>query len=270
MTPTVSIVILNYNHPELITKCLETMCMTSDVDYEVVVVDNGSDAATVECLKRFESMGWITKLVLNTTNKWFSEGNNIGVANTNPESKYILLLNSDVAFLRPDWLSKMIAWMEGVPDTEPSVWGFKPTVPTAGPRDIVSIGWSYDENLPSKARPEGWCLMFRRKAWREFSPDFPHYYGIEEAVAKSIREGNKAGVLFNYANYLVHREQGSEAHKIKHLIHNKRQPDMKAWYSGLNVETLDFTLGEWEHDSYLAWSYLLPLVSIISLGSLLC
>lgn len=255
--PDVSIVILVHDYPQYISKCLETLrtlTPQTPVSYEVVVVDNNSSSGVVELLRRFKAMGAIDTLVESPVNHFFSEGNNIGFRNSHPESKYILLLNSDVGFLRGDWLEKLVQWMEGVPPTlRPSVWDEHPTVPTPGPRDIVTYGWSYDENIDSKARPEGWCYMVRRKFWTDLSQDLPFYYGFEEAVAKSIRKGAKAGVLSQYGTYLVHREQGSRTVNIKHLIHNKREPDMKAWFDGLHVESLDFSIGPFEHDSYLSF-----------------
>ena len=50
--PFVSIVILNYNHPEVINICLTTLATTQGyLKYEVVVVDNGStEPGTLEAL----------------------------------------------------------------------------------------------------------------------------------------------------------------------------------------------------------------------------
>lgn len=254
MNPLVSVVICNYNHPELIQNCLRTMReLTSGVQYEVVVVDNNSDQNTVAALSDLRDSGRIDTLILSPVNNFFSEGNNIGVRNSNPESKYILLLNNDVAFLRSDWLEKMVTWMEGVPVTTPTVWGFHPTVPSNGPRDIVSCGWSYDNDLPYKVRPEGWCCMIRRSVWQELSTDFPFHYGLEEMLAKIIRSGAKAGVLCNYASYMVHREGGSRGASVSGIGNMKRAPDIKGWYSGLSIESLDFTIGPLEHESYTAW-----------------
>ena len=252
-TPVVSIVILNYNHPEIIDVCLRTLMMTEHIPYEVVVVDNGSESDSVTALNEHLSEGRINTLVLNEQNHYFSEGNNIGVRNSNPASEYILLMNSDVGIIHPDWLKKQVGWMEGTTVSRPTVWGLKPTIATSGPRDIVSIGWSHDANIDGNARPEGWCCMFRRQWFRELSPDLPFHGGFEEAIAGSIREGANAGVLFNYAPYLVHREGGSTRGSKPSEIVNRREPDFTAWFSGLKIETLDFTLGPDEHDTYMSW-----------------
>jgi GT2 family glycosyltransferase len=175
MEPKVSIVVLTHNHPAVFSRLYESLVMTEGVPYEVVNVDNGSDDELSRAvLWTFLQRGIITKLVLEPVNHFFSEGNNIGVRNSNPASEYILLLNSDCEVQRPDWLSKMVEWMEGVPKTlQPYTWCTSPTVPSPGPRDIVSIGWSASNDVPGPpgwhcgARPEGWCCMIRRTVWRD-------------------------------------------------------------------------------------------------------
>lgn len=252
----VSIVILNYFHPEVIRVCLHTLQMTTGVDYEVIVVDNGSDAETIAYLEEHKAEGRIDKLILNSENKMFSEGNNIGVAAADPNSDAVLLLNSDVGFKNPEWLLKLTQWLDGTMVPRPNMWAFSPTIVKPGPFDIVSCGWSYDENLAGKARPEGWCCLFRKKAWVDMSPDFPYYYGFEEAVALSIRnKGSRCGVLWNYSSLLIHREQGSSTRRTSTYIHSMRAPDMLGWYKDLEVETLDFSHpGEpIEHSTYMEW-----------------
>lgn len=251
MTPLVSIVILNYNHPEVIEVCLRTLALTGGVDYEVVVVDNGSAPDVVQQLELLQAEGLITTLVAEPVNHLFSEGNNIGVRWSDPDSEYVLLLNSDVAFLREDWLVKLLRWMDGTIVYRPSVWGFKPTQPDPGPRDIVSAGFAWDPAvLPSQCRPEGFCCLIRRAVWRDMSADFPWHYGFEEMIAGAVRGGAKAGVLSQYPPYLVHREGGSGvgADIVQH-----RTPDIPGWFAGLRIETLDFSFGPDEHDTYLTW-----------------
>lgn len=248
----VSIVIVNWNNPEVISTCLTTMQITEGVAYETVVVDNASGPDTIAVLRDFKTKDMITTLVESPTNNYFSQGNNIGFQHTNPESKYILLLNSDVAIVRSDWLEKLVGWMEGTTPCRPSVWGFKPSEPRPGPRDVVSYGWSHDVNVvPGNARPEGWCFMIRREFWQDMSPDFPWHYGFEEMVGKVARAGARIGVLFNYAPYVIHREGGSGKSHMDFVA--TRQPDMDAWLSGVDIETIDFKLGESEHSSYLDW-----------------
>src|SRR5580698_596040 len=85
----VSIVILNYFHPEVIEICLRTLKQTitpEGLEYEVIVVDNGSDPSTVKELSEFKSIGWIDKLILNPVNRYFAGGNNDGVRAADPDT----------------------------------------------------------------------------------------------------------------------------------------------------------------------------------------
>ena len=54
MKPDISVVVPTYNRRELLTRCLSSL-MEQDLDrdsYEVIVVDDGSDDGTGECVKR--------------------------------------------------------------------------------------------------------------------------------------------------------------------------------------------------------------------------
>lgn len=264
-TPRVSIVIPNYQHPEVSDISLRALTITEGVDYEVVVVDNGSEPHVVEALRVHRDEGRITTLVEEPINHYFSEGNNIGVRNANPDAEFVLLMNSDVAVVKPDWLAKLVAWADGTAVYWPNVWCTHPTTPSPGPRDIVSAGFAFDPAVePSHMRPEGFCCLIRRSVWRDLSPDFPWHYGFEEAVALSIRDGAKCGVLSQYPPYLVHREGGSapgtwSCQNVAVIERgptgfvNTRVSDIPGWFNGLDIETLDFTLGVHEHDSYLLW-----------------
>ncbi len=248
---TVSIVILNWQHPEIIDVCLRQLRITEGVDFEVVVVDNGSDPEVVDQLREHHRLGRIDTLVPLEANRFFAGGNNVGVLASDPTSPYLLCMNSDVAVIRPDWLTKLLAWIEGRAEYRPTVWGSKPTRVRPGPLDILSAGWSHDVSVqPSMARPEGWCLMVRREWWRDFDEAFPWHFGMEHSIAESIRAGARCGVLFNYSPYMIHREGASGGAAG---FTNDGAPDMAGWFAGLRIETLDFTLGGDEHSSYLEW-----------------
>lgn len=254
MSPKVSIIIANYNYPHLITRLLKSMQMVTGISYEVVVVDNGSESEVVQTLETFEEKRWIHTLVKEPINNWLSEGNNIGVRNADPDSEYILFLNADTEILHPLWLLRMVEWMEGTAKILPYTWSDKFVPPANVKRDIIAIGLSFDSKVPGCARPEGWCLMFRREFCGEISPDFPIYYGTEEMTAGAIRDGARCGILCQYSKYIRHYERGCESHLREEEIINKRSPDIRGWFEGLpRSDTLDFTYGEFERRSYGEW-----------------
>lgn len=257
--PQVSIIILNCNYLHNILRLLPSLTKTSGVLYETVVVDNGSTPDVVEVLRRYQADGWLDKLILNPTNLYFSEGNNVGVRHSDPRSEFILLLNNDTEILDGLWLHRMIEWAEGVPKTLlPYTWSDQPTCPKNIRRGIVSMGWGYDRSVPGCVRPEGWCVLIRREAWREMSPDFPMFMGDMEMMAGIVRDGYACGCLARTSWYIVHHHGGSLAMLPPDLgSRGGRQADMKTWWSGLTCESLDFTVSPtqspYEPRSYMDW-----------------
>jgi len=95
MHPKVSIIILNWNGLEDTIECLESLKKITYPDYEVILVDNGSEGDDVRILR--EKFGDYIHIIENDRNYGFAEGCNIGMRyslkNSNPD--YILLLNND-------------------------------------------------------------------------------------------------------------------------------------------------------------------------------
>ena len=87
----VSVIIINYNTFQITCDCIESVIRhTSDVPYEIIVVDNASPKDDPgQFLVRFPSV----KLVKSRENGGFAKGNNLGIAAA--QGDIILLLNSD-------------------------------------------------------------------------------------------------------------------------------------------------------------------------------
>ena len=85
--------------------CLESLfANTEGVDYEVIVVDNGSTDDSVELLRRYEAARKI-RLMENKENVGYSRGKNQGFAIARGE--YVYMLDSD-ALVDPGWLEKVV------------------------------------------------------------------------------------------------------------------------------------------------------------------
>lgn len=93
--PDLSIVIINYNTSALLCQCIHSIVAhTTEVSYEIIVVDNNSVKDDLEALKtEFHSVRWI----MLTENLGFGWANNIGMQAA--RGKYILLLNADTIVL---------------------------------------------------------------------------------------------------------------------------------------------------------------------------
>lgn len=91
----VSVIIVNYNTRTLICNCLNSIFeYTKDIDYEVIVSDNGSKDGSIEMIKTgFPQV----VLIENKANIGFGAANNRGLKIA--KGKYILYLNSDTVLL---------------------------------------------------------------------------------------------------------------------------------------------------------------------------
>lgn len=91
----VSIIIVSYNTSDLTISCIESIyAKTEQVNFEVIVVDNGSKDNTVQRIKE----QFIKVRVIETgKNLGFGKANNVGLKEA--RGKYIFYLNSDTILL---------------------------------------------------------------------------------------------------------------------------------------------------------------------------
>ena len=106
--PKVSIIIPTHNAYERVRSCLESLFqVTHYADYEVIVVDNGSAApALLNYLDVMTRAGKITVL-RNDSPLNFAALNNRAVSQSAGE--YVLLLDSNIEIIEPDWLAEMVS-----------------------------------------------------------------------------------------------------------------------------------------------------------------
>lgn len=106
----VSIIILNYNTPEVTEQCiLSVLKNTKKAKFEIILVDNGSLPESYSYLRKKFSKSKNIKIIRSTKNLGFSGGNNLGIKKSSGE--YILLLNSDT-IVDGDVISEMAQWLD--------------------------------------------------------------------------------------------------------------------------------------------------------------
>ena len=98
-----SVIIVNWNTKKLLDRCLTSIFkFTSALDFEVSVVDNGSEDGSQALVKqKFPQV----KLIPNKDNLGFTKANNQGIKIAKGE--YVLLLNSDT-YLIENSLKKLV------------------------------------------------------------------------------------------------------------------------------------------------------------------
>lgn len=109
-TDLITVIIVTWNSMETIKDCLNSVFRQKDVDFEVVVVDNGSTDGSLEFIKEHYPLA---RTIRNTRNLGYSHANNQGVNIANGE--YITLLNAD-AILSDKCLARLLAAIKHHPD----------------------------------------------------------------------------------------------------------------------------------------------------------
>lgn len=91
----VSVIIVNYNTCKVLNDCLASVFQyTSNIEYEVIVVDNASNDESVEMVKnKYPSV----KIIESQKNLGFGKANNLGFEYSS--GRNIFLLNSDTLLL---------------------------------------------------------------------------------------------------------------------------------------------------------------------------
>jgi GT2 family glycosyltransferase len=107
--------VVNWNRLDLLSACLESLTRQQGVDFEVIVVDNGSSDGSVEMAEREFGRGQRLSLrvLANSDNRGFCAANNQGIAAARAE--FIALLNNDAA-AEPGWLAALRRSFEGRPE----------------------------------------------------------------------------------------------------------------------------------------------------------
>ena len=111
----VTVVVLVLNNIEMTRRCIESLYeTTSSVAFEVVVVDNGSNAKTITGLRSLmKKYGF--KLVHIEQNINFSVGNNVGF--TFVDTPYVTFLNNDT-FVTDNWIDGMVKKLQDDQNTK--------------------------------------------------------------------------------------------------------------------------------------------------------
>ncbi|MAT89111.1 MAG: glycosyl transferase [Flavobacteriaceae bacterium] len=112
--PTVSIIIINYNTADYTLQCVSAVQQHThpDISYKIIVVDNASEEADYQHLKKNLPALPNIQLIGSSTNTGFGGGNMLGVEKAT--GSYLLFLNND-AFLLNDCLSILYDFMETHP-----------------------------------------------------------------------------------------------------------------------------------------------------------
>lgn len=112
-----TLVTVHYNTPEITIRCLESLLqhLPEELDYQLVVVDNASEAGAYDAIRNFVHSAQTDRLHLlrSRINTGFGWGNMMGIQDF--PARYYLFINNDTSVDR-DVFSPCIAFLESHPD----------------------------------------------------------------------------------------------------------------------------------------------------------
>lgn len=105
----IGVVILNFRNYLDTISCVDSILLQKNVNYEIVIVDNGSKNESAEILKnKYESVEHVTLLMLDE-NLGYAKGNNAGIEILHGKKcDYIVIANSDLKFTSSNILRQLI------------------------------------------------------------------------------------------------------------------------------------------------------------------
>jgi N-acetylglucosaminyl-diphospho-decaprenol L-rhamnosyltransferase len=110
-----SLIFLNYNTPDWISKALESLkkeyLSQTTLKVSVTVVDNASTDHSVETIKKH--FPWV-EIIQAPSNDGFAAGNNLALKKV--KSRYAMLINSDVEFKDKSNLDELVLYMDAHPE----------------------------------------------------------------------------------------------------------------------------------------------------------
>ncbi len=224
--PKVSIITLNWNGLEDTIECLESLKTITYPNYEVIVVDNGSEGNDAQVLK--EKFGGYIHLIENDKNYGYTGGNNLAIRHVLAHSPpdYFLILNNDTV-VAPDFLDHLVGAAEadasiGVVGPKIYYYDSPNRIQSAGNRINMWTGWVYsiggrqiDTGQYNKRQKVDWisgcCLLAKREVIQKVGGfDESYFFGWEEvdyclAVRKSGYE-----VIYVPQSKAWHKARGAE------------------------------------------------------------
>lgn len=168
--PAVTIIVPTYNEVGLLRDSIDSLALTTYADYQVLVVDNGSDdAAALDYLDALKRRPRHRVITIPRRLEGFSFAALMNEAVTHTDSEFLLFLNNDTRVIAPDWLSQMVGYgcMRDVGAVGARLYFADGTLQHGG------IVHGYHEGLVGHAfrgaAPHDWGYMSFVKTAREYS-----------------------------------------------------------------------------------------------------
>ena len=202
--PTVTIIVPTFNQLAYLRDCIESLALTTYENYDVLVVDNGSDdEGTLSYLDELRDRPRHAVKVIARNKDGFSFAALMNEAVASATGEYVLLLNNDTRVISPQWLSQMVGYagMDGVGSVGAKLYFGDDTVQHAG------IVRGFNEGLAGhafrNASAKDWGYMGFLKTSREYSAVTAACVLTPASTFKALGgfDENRFAVAYNDADY---------------------------------------------------------------------
>jgi len=204
-------VVVNWNRKELLGACLASLAGQKYRNFEVVVVDNGSEDGSPELVEQWiPSFPVPLRLIRNRENRGFCAANNQGFAAS--DSEFVALLNND-AEAEPGWLAALEAVLRmsagvGMGASKILVWEDPRRIDKAGHliypdgqnrgRGTGQLDQGQFDRVEEVLWPDGCAAMYRRAMLNEIGGFDEDFFAYADDAELGLR-GRIAGWICLYA-----------------------------------------------------------------------
>lgn len=229
--PQVSIIIVNWNGRSWLEKCLPTVAQQTWTDYEVIIVDNGSQDDSVAWLKTNWPEVRVIPLKLNLG---FAAANNVGIRAAHGE--FIVTLNNDT-LVDLNWLGAMVTAVSapdvGMVAAKITIWNQPERLDSTGIEiDKLGMAWNrgYGQAVETEFStevlgPSAAAALYRRAMLDEIGLFDENYFAYYEDVDLAWR-AQRAGWRCVFAH---------DAHvRHWHSATGEKTPKLKTFLIGRN------------------------------------
>ncbi|MFF5173556.1 glycosyltransferase family 2 protein [Micromonospora sp. NPDC000089] len=191
--PLVSAVMLAYGAEPYLVEGARAVLASTDVEIELIVVDNGCTGDGIDVVKGFPGV----RVIRPEENTGYSGGCRVGAAEATGE--WLAFVNSD-AIVAPDALAKVVA-VAGVPGVGAAMASIRlaenpELINTSGnPLHFMGLSWAGGNGEPASAHAvrtsvpslSGCCFVINRELWRELDGFAAEYFAYHEDTELSLR-----------------------------------------------------------------------------------
>lgn len=220
-----SIIILNHNGEKELKECLPSLKKQTYKNFEVILVDNASTDNSVNFVK--DNFPWV-KIVKNSRNLGFCEGNNIGAKHA--KGDYLIFLNQDTK-VDDHWLEELMSTVTS--DAFVGLCGCK--ILRFDGKTLDSIGayidiFGFPQTPESVYRmdnhrqgttmevfiPSGPCFIIKRDVWKKIGGFDPLYFCYMENIDLGWRARLAGYKVVTNLRAIVYHKGGTITRKMRH------------------------------------------------------